>query len=52
MTTFDSMGAEFQQKNAADERNAMHEVMQQIALDVWDAEFFRQMVRKIDFATA
>ena len=32
MTTFDSMVAEFQQKNAADERNAMHEVMQQIAL--------------------
>ena len=32
MTTFDSMVAEFQQKNAADERNAVHEVMQQIAL--------------------
>ena len=32
MTTFDSMVAEFRQKNAADERNAIHEVMQQIAL--------------------
>ena len=32
MTTFDSMVAAFQQKNAADERNAIHEVMQQIAL--------------------
>ena len=32
MTTFDSMVAAFQQKNAADERNAVHEVMQQIAL--------------------
>ena len=32
MTTFDSMVAEFRRKNAADERNAIHEVMQQIAL--------------------
>ena len=32
MTTFVSMVAAFQQKNAADERNAVHEVMQQIAL--------------------
>ncbi len=32
MTTFDAMVAEFRQKNAADERNAAHEVMQQIAL--------------------
>ena len=32
MTTFDAMVAEFQKKNAADERNAIHEVMQQIAL--------------------
>ena len=32
MTTFDSMVSEFRQKNAADERNAIHEVMQQIAL--------------------
>ena len=32
MTTFDAMVAEFRKKNAADERNAMHEVMQQIAL--------------------
>ncbi len=32
MTTFDSMVSEFRQRNAADERNAIHEVMQQIAL--------------------
>ena len=32
MTTFDSMVAEFRRKNAADERNAIHEVMPQIAL--------------------
>ena len=32
MTTFDSMVAEFRRKTAADERNAIHEVMQQIAL--------------------
>ena len=32
MTTFDSMVSEFRQKNAADVRNAIHEVMQQIAL--------------------
>ena len=32
MTTFDSVGAAFQQKNAADERTAVNEVMQQIAL--------------------
>ena len=32
MTTFDSMVAEFKRANAADERNATHEVMQQIAL--------------------
>ena len=32
MTTFDAMVAEFLKKNAADERNAIHEVMQQIAL--------------------
>ena len=32
MTTFDSMVAAFRLANAADERNATHEVMQQIAL--------------------
>lgn len=32
MTTFDSMVASFRRANAADERNAIHEVMQQIAL--------------------
>lgn len=32
MTTFDSMVASFRRANAADERNAVHEVMQQIAL--------------------
>jgi len=32
MTTFDAMVAEFKQRNAADVRNATHEVMQQIAL--------------------
>ena len=32
MTTFDSMVAEFRRANAADDRNATHEVMQQIAL--------------------
>jgi len=32
MTTFDAMVDEFRQKNAADIRNATHEVMQQIAL--------------------
>ena len=32
MTTFDSMVAEFRRTNAADDRNATHEVMQQIAL--------------------
>lgn len=32
MTTFDSMVASFRRASAADERNAVHEVMQQIAL--------------------
>ena len=32
MTTFDSMVAEFRRANAADDRNAIHEVMQQVAL--------------------
>lgn len=32
MTTFDAMVAEFRRATAADERNATHEVMQQIAL--------------------
>ncbi|MCQ2395986.1 MAG: nucleotidyl transferase AbiEii/AbiGii toxin family protein [Kiritimatiellae bacterium] len=32
MTTFDSMVSEFRRANAADDRNATHEVMQQIAL--------------------